>query len=343
MIDGEQLQQIASLIHQAHNIVVIQGDNPDGDSLASSLALEELLGDQGKNVSLYCGIDIPEHLRFLNGWDRVSKELPAAVDLYIIVDCGFWKLLSLLEKNYGRSRLESKPTIVIDHHQDSIHDISSKVDLNQVEDVATGQVIYELAKLLDWSISAAGARFLAASILADSLGLTSEALRDNPRPFEVMAELVRLGVDVSELQEARLARLKISPDTLRFKGELLQRIEYFDDHRLATITIPYDEIKEHSQEFNPVVVLDELRNVEGVAVTIGFKQYVKAGKLVRVTGRIRCNRGYDIALKIAESFDDGGGHHYAAGFKVESPDINFQEVKNKAIARAIELLQQRQS
>ena len=31
-------------------VLVLQPENPDGDSVASSLALEEILGDQGKDV-----------------------------------------------------------------------------------------------------------------------------------------------------------------------------------------------------------------------------------------------------------------------------------------------------
>jgi len=41
------------LIDEAKKIIVIQAENPDGDSLGSALALEEILGDLGKEVSLY--------------------------------------------------------------------------------------------------------------------------------------------------------------------------------------------------------------------------------------------------------------------------------------------------
>jgi nanoRNase/pAp phosphatase (c-di-AMP/oligoRNAs hydrolase) len=153
-----------------------------------------------------------------------------------------------------------------------------------------------------------------------------------------MAELVKIGVDVSELQEKRQERMKISTQILKYKGELIQRIEYFADDRIATITIPYDELREHSQELNPTIVLDEARMVEGVAVTIGFKQYVSQGKLVRVTGRIRCNRGFEIADKIAALFEDGGGHTYAAGFKVEGDNLDFNDVKSKVIKYTERLL-----
>ena len=42
------------LITDAEKIVIIQAENPDGDSLGSALALEEVLSDLGKSVFLYC-------------------------------------------------------------------------------------------------------------------------------------------------------------------------------------------------------------------------------------------------------------------------------------------------
>ena len=64
-----------SQISDAASVVIIQGENPDGDSLGSSLALEELLGEQGKRVTMYCAIDMPKYLRYIRGWDRVVLSL----------------------------------------------------------------------------------------------------------------------------------------------------------------------------------------------------------------------------------------------------------------------------
>ena len=71
------------LIQSADNIVIIQAENPDGDSLGSSLALEEVLSDLGKTVTLYCPVDIPKYLRYIRGWDRVVGDFPARADLAI--------------------------------------------------------------------------------------------------------------------------------------------------------------------------------------------------------------------------------------------------------------------
>ena len=43
-------------INNAQKIVVVQAENPDGDSIGSSLALEEILSDLGKSVQLHCPV-----------------------------------------------------------------------------------------------------------------------------------------------------------------------------------------------------------------------------------------------------------------------------------------------
>ena len=77
--------KVKNLIDQSQKIVVIQAENPDGDSLASSLALEEILTDTGKDVVLFCQIEIPKYLRYIQGWDRVTFDWPTDRDLAIIV------------------------------------------------------------------------------------------------------------------------------------------------------------------------------------------------------------------------------------------------------------------
>lgn len=333
----EIIPRFRAALDGAQRVVIMQADNPDGDSLSSALALESLVGNMGKDTVMYCAIDVPDHLRYLEGWDRVVNDMPSQYDLAIIVDCGFWRLFGHLDKKSGRSSLPAHKTIVIDEH-DTPHDIDCLIDIHDTEAVSSGHIIYEVFSRLGAVIDKPIATFIASSILSDTLGFNSEVMVGRPRPFEIMAELVKAGLDMAELQDKRFEKMKVSADTLRYKGDLLQRVEFSNDGRIATITIPYDEIRDHSQEFNPTVVLDETRMVTGVAVTIGFKQYVSRGKLVRVTGRIRCNRGYSIADALAKTFPDGGGHSYASGFKVEGDDINFDQLKAKTLQEAARLL-----
>ena len=302
-------------IDAANRIVIIQGENPDGDSLASSLALEELLGEQGKTVTMYCAIDMPKYLRFLKGWDRVVNDFPFDAELAVIVDTAAEALVEkALQVRGVRSFLESHPVLVLDHHGEET-DEESQNDLSFPHEfvlsnsaAATGELIYEIATTLEWSITPAAAAALYSSIAADTLGLSTESV--TPSTYQTMADLVKLGAVPHELESARRELMKKPADILAYKGELIGRVEYSLESALATVHIPWEDIQAYSDRYNPsVLVLDEMRLVEGVQVACAIKTYLD-GKL---TGKLRCN--LPVASNIAGYFG-GGGHNYAAGFKV---------------------------
>ncbi len=111
-----EISEIKKHIDAATHIVIIQADNPDGDSLGSALALEHILGDLGKEPTLYCAVDMPSYLRYMSGWDRVEKDLPRSFDLSIIVDASTMTLFERLKDSPAQRWLAAKPCIVLDHH-----------------------------------------------------------------------------------------------------------------------------------------------------------------------------------------------------------------------------------
>ncbi len=325
-----EADKIREILAGSQRIVVVQADNPDGDSLGSSLAMEHILGDMGKDPYLYCGVDIPSYLRYLPGWDRVNRELPDQFDASIIVDTSASSLLEQLDPSGQGGRLAKKPCIVIDHHATEATIGFASVMCNQVA-VATGEVIYELAKQLDWPLNLNAKEMIATAIMADSLGLVTSAT--SARSIHIIAELVEGGVSLAELEHARRELMRKSPDLVHYKGELLQRVEYYADNRIATVSIPWREIERYSPEYNPsMLVLEDMRMTNGTQVTIAFKMY-KDGKM---TAKIRCNQDAPVANKLAEHFG-GGGHAYASGFKVQNGKP-FNEIKSECIQTATELL-----
>lgn len=325
-----QTTKIAELIEKAHNIVILQADNPDGDSLGSALALEQILGDMGKEPYLYCGVDMPAHLRYLPGWDRVSSELPSNFDLSIIVDTSALSLFEQATRSGVMQRITTKPSIVLDHHDVENTLTFATVVCNQPV-VSTGEVIYELAQQLDWTLNEEARNAVAISILSDSLGLMTEAT--SARTIHIVAELVDVGVKLPLIENQRRALNRKSPALTHYKGQLMQRIEYFADNRVSIVSIPWDEIETYSPEYNPsILVMDEMRMTTDTAIAIAFKIY-KDGK---ITGKLRCNYGFPIAADLAEHFG-GGGHVYASGFKIQD-GRSLDEVKAECIKKSIELL-----
>lgn len=301
------METVTQLINQANSIVVIQAENPDGDSLGSSLALEEILSDLGKEVSLYAPVEIPKYLRYIPGWDRVENTFNTSVDLAIIVDTSADILLSkVLEAPDVRHFLETKPVVIIDHHMtEPTLSFSFSALIEQA--AATSEVIYRLASANSWHINSQAAEHLLAAVLSDSLGLSTESV--SSETLRVAAALVDLGAAPAAIESRRKQFMKKSPEILEYKGQLIGRIEYLLGGNLAIVHIPWDDIQKYSDQYNPsVLVLDEMLYVEGVNVAVAIKTYPDG----KITGKIRTN------LPIAESiagFFGGGGHKYAAGFR----------------------------
>lgn len=298
----------AKMIQDASRIIVIQAENPDGDSLGSSLALEEILGDLGKEVTLYCPVEIPKYMRYIQGWDRVVTEFDTNADLAIIVDTKADVLLTkVLETPGVRHFLESHSVLVIDHHA-TASTLSFDHTLLTADAVATSEVIYGLATSQNWAINQPAAENMLVAILSDSLGLTTQNV--TPQTYFVAGKLTELGASVATIEARRREFMKKPQEILAYKGELIGRIEYFLDGKLALVHIPWEDIQKYSDKYNPsVLVLDEMRLVEGVEIGVAIKTYPD-GKL---TGKLRAN--VPIAEAVAGYFG-GGGHEYAAGFRV---------------------------
>lgn len=317
-----------------HKICIIQAENPDGDSLGSALALDYLLKDY--EVSLYCPVEIPKYLRYFDDWSRVSLEFDFNADGYIIVDTAAEVLLSkLLDDSTIKNRLYTAPVFVLDHHetednlnfahQGLIQNLPACADL--IYKIAVDQGL--LSKNFD-DLDEEGklrektaCKYLYYAILADTLGLVSESTTADT--FRVVADLISRGISVAELDEHRRDFSKKTPRILDYKADLIKRVEYYLDGTLATVHIPWDDIQEYSDEYNPnVLILEELRMVEGVEIAVAIKTYPDG----KVTGKIRTFSGSAYSDKIAEYFG-GGGHPYAAGFRTY--DLSYEDTVHELI------------
>ena len=298
----------SNFVKDKQSFCIIQAENPDGDSLGSALALDYLLKD--KAVSLYCPVDIPKYLRYFTDWSRVTNEFDFKADGYIIVDTAAEILLSkLLDDSAIKNRLYNAPVLVLDHHE-TADDLNFPHERIIESRPACTDLIFQIARAENLLINKSAAEAILQGILSDTLGLTSASV--TAETFTTVAELVKLGANVSELEERRREFMKKSPRILDYKADLIKRIEYSLDGQLATIHIPWDDIREYSDEYNPnVLILEEMRLVEGVEVAVAVKTYPDG----KATGKIRCAPSAPIAEQIA-GFFGGGGHPFAAGFRV---------------------------
>lgn len=306
--------QFTDFLKGKKRICIIQAENPDGDSLGSAIALDYILQDT-ENY-LYCPVDIPRYLHYFEDWSRVEIDFDYRADGYIIVDTASSVLLSkLLDDTAIRNCLYTKPVFVLDHHESEDDlDFPHQAIIEPLP--ACADLIFKIAKANDLEINRSAAEVLYSAISSDTLGLVSQSVTADT--MRTMADLIDLGADPAELEEKRREYMKKSQRILDYKADLIKRVEYSLDGQLATVLIPFEDIQMYSDEYNPnVLILEELRLVEGVIVAIAIKTYPDG----KVTGKVRSSE--PIAEQIAGYFG-GGGHPYAAGFRTY--DTSYEEV-----------------
>lgn len=316
----------SKFIQDKQNICVIQAENPDGDSLGSALALEEVLAD--REISMYCPVDIPKYMRYFQGWDRVTNEFDFHADGYIIVDTASTILLSkLLDQPAVKNALYTKPVFVIDHHL-SEADLDFPYDAIIENQSSNCALITKILRDQNIKINHEAAEALLYGILSDTLGLTSQSA--TPEDYRTAAYLLEQGeLSIADMEERRREYMKKSQHIFRYKADLIDRTEFHLDGQLATVHIPFEDIQEYSDEYNPnVLILEELRLVQGVEIAVAIKTYPDG----KVTGKIRSSK--PIAETIAGYFG-GGGHEYAAGFRVYE---DYDTVLNDLISAVQSLL-----
>jgi phosphoesterase RecJ-like protein len=262
----------------------------------------------------------------------VLTDLTSNFDLSIIVDASTYTLFDQLEKAGQWGVVKSKPVIVLDHHATVERPLdfaaASIVDGNIS---STGELIFTLAGKLGWRVSTDAAEQLMTSILGDTQGLMNDLTSSST--YRVMADLTDLGANRPKLEELRREYSKMAEVIYKYKGELIGRTEFAAEGRIAHVTIPQPEINEYSPLYNPAPLVQfDMLQVQGVRLAIVFKTYDSG----RVTAALRANNGAPVAGQLAEHMG-GGGHDYAAGFKIEN-GRPYNEVKSECLEYATQLL-----
>jgi len=320
------IAKLNNLIKNSNHLLILQPEKPDADSLASTLALEEMLADDLKNITMFCYDEVPEHLRYLSGWDRVTDEFPKEFDFSILVDAGTPNMIERTLHKHG-SKLSAKPFVVIDHHKIRQGLAFDTIDIIDGRAASVGELLVELAKTLKLKISLQAAKCIISSILADTMNLTTPST--TVKTVQAFTDMVKLGVNLAELHRDYEKMGELNPELFSFKGRLIERIQYFLDGKISLLVIQPDELTKFAKIHDPSdLVIQEMRLVSGVIVAVTLRNYK-----TKIKVSLRANLA--IAGKAAEQFG-GGGHPMAAGYRVEGGNIDkVQEDIIKTLTKLI--------
>lgn len=314
------LDAILPLLVGHTRFLVASHESPDGDAIASTLALANALREQGKDVVALNRDGVPGDYRFLPGWEQVvTSVVPASsFDVGFVLDAG--ELRRAGDWIRGACRI----LVNIDHHPHS-EDFGDFYWVDAGAS-ATGVMIYRLLQAAGWPISRDVATCLYTTILSDTGSFRYS--NADPEAFRVAGEMVALGVDPWQIasglyesqEEVRLRLLALALPTL----------DVAPCGTFAAITVTSEMLAatgataEHTDRF-----INYPRSVRGVEVAIFFRQLGPA----RYKVGFRSKGTVDVG-SLSREFG-GGGHHNAAGAVVEG---ELSMVRNLVFSRLGALL-----
>lgn len=315
------LDNILEEIKKAEKIVILTHENPDGDAIGSSLAMDLAIKQLGKNPDVI----IPEYSRlfeFLPGSEDIKKESDIQkYDLAISVDCTDLKRLKCGDKYFANA----KSKIVIDHHG------TNKMfgDFNFVNPVSPAccEILIGMFEYFGIEITKEIGSCIVTGIITDTGGFRYSGV--TAETFEFTAELLRKGVNVSEIYK----RVLDTKTRANFELNKLvsQRMEILEDGKVTFTYINLEDEKNVNAEEGDHEGLVEIgRDIEGVEVSVfirekqdpkGYKISLRSNDYVNVS---------DVCLMFG-----GGGHPKAAGCFIQG---DLEQAKTKILAEIKKVL-----
>lgn len=319
-IKSPKFKAIKKAIKKGKKFFVAGHQNPDGDSLGSTLAVSSYLRRLGKEVYAFSNDRPGEDLYFMPGMETVNfSVLPDEFDFDTMI------LLECSDKNRG-GNFEPlfntvKTVINIDHHITGQE--YGTVNYINAQASSTAEIITELFEYLKADITPDEATCLYTGLVTD----TGRFLHSNSsaESLRVGSVLLSCGADI---QKVNTVIYNTKPyKELKLLGRALEKLNLLNNDTLAEITL-------NAKDFELLDV--DPRHTQGIVSQPIMIPAVEVSLLLREEpGRIAVNlrsKGKIDVSKIAILFG-GGGHARAAGFKVEGAQLT--EIKDRLITSVI--------
>lgn len=315
------LDNILVEIQKADKIVIMAHETPDGDAVGSMLSMYLALKKLNKSVDVITK-DFPRTFNFLPGANEVKKTSEVEnYDLAIALDC------TDLKRLVGREYFEkAKKTIVIDHHSTN----TMFGDINFVNPVSPAccEILAGIFSYFDIDIDSDIGSCILTGIITDTGGFKYASV--TPETFEFTAELLRKGVNVSDIYQ------RVLETKTRSSFELLKistnRLELLEDGKVAfTYIDKKDEEAVNAEPGDHEGIVENGRSIEGVKISIFIRQ--KDEDLYKVS--MRTGNGSNINVSNICYIFGGGGHPRAAGAVVQG---TVEQVKEKLMKEVRKVL-----
>jgi len=303
--------------------LIVAHINPDPDTLGSCLGLKQILNKLGKTAYIVCDTKVSEKIC---GYFDVAPELDTAYaeapgfepGCMICVDAAAVSQIGKFEKYYSDDVSKNKIDLVIDHHY--INSFYGRENYVDNKAAATGEIIFDLAKELDFEIDRNFAKNIYCAIICDSGSFRYSAT--TVKTMTAAAELMSTGFDFAKLN--RLIYQNKSLTQVATERLAYNSLNLCCDGKIAFVTITREMKKAAGLEGIELDGINEIpKMIQGVEVGVTIKEVdpMEDGECLPANTKafrisLRSNEYVNVA-DIAADFG-GGGHIRAAGCKYES-------------------------
>lgn len=287
-------------IKAQEKILLVAHVSPDGDTLGSCLALYLALVSLGKSAQVLSEDPVPQAYRFLPGAANIKRpeemneeNVPAV----IAVDCADRLRMGMAEPLFDRA----KTTLNIDHHGTN----TAFAEVNDVRRAgATGELIYEIIRLLNVSVTEDMAVCLYTALATDTGNFSYS--NTTPNTFRIMSELLETGFPLPEINRMLFRSTPLRK--LKLQARALDKLELHCGGKVAISAISLSDFSDcgaTAEDHEGVV--DLLRDIDTVEAAAALRACEDG--TVRVS--LRGKRYADVS-RVAVALH-GGGHKLAAG------------------------------
>jgi phosphoesterase RecJ-like protein len=317
--DSSQAQRFI----RAHSSFIILGHKePDGDCVASELAIAVLVRALGKEATLHSAgpFDRPEISSYELEFSPLITDEQRAGAAVIVVDCSTPDRTGALG-----ARLAGLPILVIDHH--SSGEPFGEARYVEPASPSTTMLVYQLYEDLGLVPDAATARLLLFGLCTDT-GFFRHLGAHGGETFRAVARLVAQGTSTAEVYMMVYGKRSLS--ARRLLAEMLARAEsYCGDRLILTWQTVYDRESLAAFQRGEDDLYRLFQTVDGNIVVALIKEESTGTYSVG----LRSTSSVDVGV-VAGSFG-GGGHKQASGFDIRG---SLESVKTRVLEALLPLV-----
>lgn len=296
-----EIDNLIREINKNRSFIIASHMNPEGDAVASSLAIAYLLKKKKKRVWIYNRDMVPEQFSFLPCFKDIKNYLPDEdFDVAVVVDTARLDLVGPEFIEFLRKSVAK--TLKIDHH--TTNERFGDVEVIMPEACSTGEVIYNILTRMKYKIDIEIANCIYTSIFTDTGGFRFPNSGINA--FTIASKMVNTGVKPWVIYDYLYDHQLVN--NLKLLAKVLDTLEVRFNGRLAYIFVTAKMLQSTgTTKKDTEGLINYPRSIDGVKIAVMFREDEEGTKVsLRSKGEI------DVS-KIAEKYG-GGGHKGAAAF-----------------------------